>query len=89
MRHIYLRKNEKPDITELVEYKINALLFKAGSVEDLKQKIKYAIENSEEIKKMAFRGREKYLKKYHYQKSCSIIGNVYKIAIKSIKEGKK
>lgn len=62
---------------ELINNMNTGLLYKSGDSEDLKEKIKFAINNKDIVKDMAKKGREFSKENYSSEKNMSNIKNVY------------
>ena len=62
---------------ELINNMSTGLLYKSGNEEDLKEKIKYAILNKDESKKMAQNGKEYAKENYTSEKNMNNIKKVY------------
>ena len=64
-------------MAELVEVGKTGLLFEPGSAKDLELKIKWAVENPEEIKQMGKNARREYEMKYTASKNYSVLMDIY------------
>jgi len=62
---------------EIVEDGVNGLLFEAGNIKELKNKIEFAIENTSLMQEMGQKARELYLKLYTPERNYKQLMSIY------------
>lgn len=70
---------------EIISDGKTGLLFEAGNVEDLRSKIKWAMEHKNEMEKMGLNARTEYEMKYTSEKNYEMLTDIYKLAINKSK----